>query len=360
MQFKVPHQRWGKMGGKVLGFLCLGQTHISPLPESPSPARHPPCVHIGQRDTDIMPTPQSWTPATPDKRLTVSTPVLHIEVMQWNSDGDRSIILAHGWPDSADGWGLVAATLAKAGWRVIVPSLRGFGQTRFRDMNAPRSGQLSALGRDMLDLIEAMRLDRPALVGHDWGARAVANAVGLAPDIASHLIMLSVGYGTNSSDQPMSIAQARRYWYHWFMATPRGEKTVRDTPAEFAREMWDTWAPSGWYSEAEFEHAAQAFANPDWADITLHSYRHRWGHAPGFEQYSEEEHLLHPAPQVRIPTLILHGEEDYCNVPELSAGKESYFQARYERVLLPGVGHFPQREDPASVAREILRFCSAA
>ena len=302
----------------------------------------------------------TWTNVQPDNRLSVSTPALDIDVMRWNPTGTRSIILAHGWPDSADGWSAVAQTLAQGGWHVIVPSLRGFGQTRFRDANTPRCGQLSALGRDMVDLIAAMGLDKPALVGHDWGARAVANAVGLVPDIASHLVMLSVGYGTNSPDQPMSIEQARRYWYHWFMATPRGEKTVREDAVGFARIMWDTWSPAGWYSEAEFEQAAQAFANPDWADVTLHSYRHRWGHADGFDDYAAEEQQLHPAPQVRTPTLILHGQQDYCNVPQLSAGKEGYFEGRYERVLLPGVGHFPQREDPASVAREILKFCGTA
>ena len=279
--------------------------------------------------------------------------------MQWNPTGKRSIILAHGWPDSAHGWGPVANTLAQAGWHVIVPSLRGFGHTRFRDANTPRSGQLSALGRDMVDLVSALDLDKPALVGHDWGARAVANAVGLQPDIASHLVLVSVGYGTNSPDQPMSVSQARRYWYHWFMATPRGQQTVREQGVQFAREMWDTWSPKGWYTPEAFDQAAQAFNNPDWADITLHSYRHRWGHAEGFEQFAQDEAQLHPAPQIKVPTLILHGQEDYCNVPELSAGKEAYFEGRYERVLLPGVGHFPQREDPASVAQALLRFCAA-
>lgn len=299
----------------------------------------------------------SWRPAKPDERLTIHTPTLAVEVMQWNPDGTHCIVLAHGWPDSADSWGEVAAVLSDSGWRVIVPSLRGFGQTRFLDSTTPRSGQLSALGRDMLDLVDAMSLDKPALVGHDWGARAVANAIGLAPEVASHLVMVSVGYGTNSPDQPMTVEQARRYWYHWFMATPRGQQTVRENGRAFARLMWDAWSPEGWYSAPEFEQAALAFANPDWAEITLHSYRHRWGHAPGFDDYIAEEQALHPAPQIRTPTLILHGEQDYCNVPELSAGKEHYFEGRYERVLLPGVGHFPQREDPASVASEILRFC---
>ena len=289
--------------------------------------------------------------------LTVRTPWLDIEVLQWNPDGARTVILAHGWPDCAQSWFSVATTMAESGWRVIVPSLRGFGETRFRDANTARSGQLSALGRDMIHLVQALSLEKPVLVGHDWGARAVANAVGLEPDIASHLVLVSVGYGTNSPDQPMSIAQARRYWYHWFMATDRGEQTVRQQGAEFARIMWDTWSPPGWFTETDFELACAAFANPNWADITLHSYRHRWGHAPGFNLHAHDETRLHPAPPISVPTLLLHGEQDYCNVPETSAGKDGFFKGCYERVLLPNVGHFPQREDPTSVAREILRFC---
>ena len=289
-------------------------------------------------------------------RQTVRTPWLDIEVHEWNPGIKRSIVLAHGWPDSAQSWFTVASRLAAAGWRVIVPSLRGFGQTRFLDDTTPRSGQLSALGRDMVDLVQAMSLDKPVLVGHDWGARAAANAVGLEPAIASALVMVSVGYGTNSPDQPMSIAQARRYWYHWFMATPRGEQTVRQQGAEFARIMWDTWSPTGWFTETDFEVACQAFTNPDWADITLHSYRHRWGHAPGFALHDNDEKRLHPAPLISVPTLMLHGQEDYCNVPETSAGKEASFTGHYERVLLPDVGHFPPREDPTRVAQEILRL----
>ena len=289
----------------------------------------------------------------------VRTDWLDVELMQWNPAGTKSIVLVHGWPDCAHGWYAVANTLADAGWRVIVPSLRGFGQTRFLDDATPRSGQLSALGRDMIQLVHAMSLNKPVLVGHDWGARAVANAVGLEPTIASALIMLSVGYGTNSPDQPMSIAQAQRYWYHWFMATPRGAQTVRHDGAAFARMMWDTWSPGGWFTEDDFSVAAQAFANPDWANITLHSYRHRWGHAPGVDLHDDDENKLHPAPQISVPTLVLHGEQDYCNVPEMSAGKERYFDGRYERVLLPGVGHFPAREDPERVGQEIVCFLNS-
>ena len=129
---------------------------------------------------------------------TVDTPLLRIGYEEWNPGGAATVVLTHGWPDSPRGWRGVAPKLAEAGWRVLAPALRGFAPTRFLHGDTPRSGQLSALGRDMLDFIDALGLDKPALVGHDWGARAVANACGLRPDVARALVLMSVGYGTNA------------------------------------------------------------------------------------------------------------------------------------------------------------------
>ncbi|EGD06298.1 putative hydrolase, partial [Burkholderia sp. TJI49] len=227
----------------------------------------------------------------------------------------------------------------------------------FRDASAPRSGQLTALGRDLLDFVDAQGLDRPVLVGHDWGARAVANACGLRDGVASHLVMLSVGYGTNDPGQPLSLQQARNYWYHWFLATPRGERALRDDRRAFARLMWDTWSPSGWYCDDAFDAASAAFDGPDWIDVVLHSYRHRWGFAPGAPAYADDDARLNPAPVLSVPTLVLHGGADACNHPDSSAGRERFFSGRYERQVLDGVGHFPQREAAAPVADAIVRFC---
>ena len=152
---------------------------------------------------------------------------------------EKAVILLHGWPDSPRTWRGVLPGLLAAGFRVIVPTLRGFGATTFLHAHTPRSGQLAALGRDLLDLIEALHLKKPALVGHDWGARAAANAYGLKPDVASHLAFLSVGYGTNHPSQPLGMEQARRYWYHWYMATTRGQAEVARNPRAFAQIMWD-------------------------------------------------------------------------------------------------------------------------
>ncbi len=290
----------------------------------------------------------------------VDTSLLRVAYEEWNPAGSRTVVLLHGWPDSIRTWSAVAPGLALAGWRVLVPALRGFLPTRFLQDDTPRTGQLAALGCDLLEFIDALNLKQPALVGHDWGARAVAIACSLRPGVASHLVMLSVAYGTNDPTQALSIPQARNYWYHWYMATPRGERTVREDGRNFARMMWDTWAPPGWYEVQEFEQTAQAFDNPDWADITLHSYRHRWGHAPGDPpgdpRYADDERLLNPAPVLAVPTLLLHGAVDGVNHPDTSLGKEAFFSGIYKRQLLAGVGHFPQREAAGDVLAALLPF----
>lgn len=286
-----------------------------------------------------------------------ATSMLETGYLEWNPRGKRTAVLVHGWPDSPESWRGVAAELAHADFRVLCPALRGFGPTRFRDAATMRSGQLAALGRDLLEFIDTLSLRDPVLVGHDWGARAVANAFGLRQRAGSHLAMLSVGYGTNDPQQAISLHQARNYWYHWYMATPRGQRSVEEDRRAFARLMWDTWSPPGWYQEADFEEAAAAFDNPDWAAVVLHSYRHRWGFAAGDPAYAGDEQALQPAPVLAVPTLVLHGGRDTCNQPASSEGKEAFFSGRYVRQVLDGVGHFPQREAPAAVAEAILRFC---
>ena len=286
---------------------------------------------------------------------TVDTSLLRIAYEEWNPGAPRSVVLLHGWPDSPRCWAAIAPVLADRGWRVLAPALRGFAPTRFLLADTPRTGQLASLGRDLLEFVDALGLRQPAFVGHDWGARAAANACGLRPGVASHLVMISVGYGTNTPDQPLSLRQVRNYWYHWYMATPRGERTVREDRRAFARILWDTWAPPGWYDDAEFAATAQAFDNDDWPDVTLHSYRHRWGHAAGDPYYAADEATLHPAPVLDVPTLVLHGAQDGANHPDTSLRKEQLFRGGYERMVLEGVGHFPPREVAALVTAELLR-----
>ena len=287
----------------------------------------------------------------------VKTSQLDIAYLEWNPAGARTAVLLHGWPDSPECWNSVADKLAASGYRVLCP-LRGFGPTRFLRADTPRSGELAALGRDLLDFRSALGLERPVLVGHDWARRGQrlqpGRRRGLAPGAA-------IGRLRHQQPGPTRAAvPGTQLLVPLVHGHAQGAATVRDSRREFTRYMWDTWSPAGWYEEADFDEAARAFDNPDWAEVVLHSYRQRWGHAQGDPAYAEDAARLTPAPVLAVPTLVLHGGADACNSPATSEGKDAYFSGRYQRRVLDGIGHFPQREAPQAVAQAILRFCEPA
>jgi pimeloyl-ACP methyl ester carboxylesterase len=219
-----------------------------------------------------------------------------------------------------------------------------------------RTGQLSALGQDVLELADALGLERFAAIGHDWGARAAYIAAAVAPERVTHCVALSVGWGTNDPDQQLSLKQARNYWYHWYFMLERGARVLREERRRVTQYIWETWGPPGWFSEAEFEATAPSFDNPDWTEIVLHSFRHRWGLADGDPRYADLEARLRPAPVIGVPTLVIHGGADPANDPSTSANRESLFSGPYQRIVLDGVGHFPTREAPDAVARALKAF----
>jgi pimeloyl-ACP methyl ester carboxylesterase len=286
----------------------------------------------------------------------VQTQLLNLAYEESGPTSGFPVVLLHGWPDDVRTWDGVVARLHDSGFCTITPYLRGFGPTRFVKESTIRSGQLSALGSDVIEMAEALSLDRFALVGHDWGARAAYIAASEYAEHISHLVAISVGYGTNNPDQSLPIRQARNYWYHWYFCLPRGIDPVRNSRRELCRFMWETWSPTWRHSAAEYDETAASFDNPDWADVTIHSYRHRWGYAESDPRYSELELRFSSIPRIEVPTLMLHGGADACNDPATSMNKEQYFTNRYERRVLANVGHFPQREDPETVANEIIAW----
>ena len=286
----------------------------------------------------------------------VDTPLLRIGYEAAGPDDGFPVILAHGWPDDARTWDAVLPTLHEAGFRTYAMWLRGYGPTRFLSDATFRSGQLVALGQDLVDFAAALGLGRHALVGHDWGSRAAYIASTLNEAHVAACVAVSTGYGTNSPGQALSYRQTQNYWYHWLMATPRGEKAVRDDRRAFTRHIWNEWFVYYKPEQAEFERTAVSFDNPDWADVTLHSYRVRWGHAAPDPRYGELEAQFDPAPKQRVPTLTLHGALDPVNSPAMSEGKEAYFTGPYERRLIAGAGHFPQRERVSATARQIVEW----
>lgn len=296
---------------------------------------------------------------TETQNRSFQTPVLSISCELSGPADGRPIVLLHGWPDDARTWDRVLPPLHEAGFRTVVPYLRGCGPTRFHSRETARSGQLAALGEDVVDLADAIGLGNFVLVGHDWGARAAYIASVLRPERVTHCVALSVGWGTNDPGQLLALKQVQNYWYHWYMALDRGAALVREDRRAFTRYIWTLWNPRWSISEEDFARTAASFDNPDWAEVVLHSYRVRWGLARPDPAYAAVEERLAADPTIRVPTLVIHGGGDPCNDPSTSENKEHLFASRYQRVVLEGVGHFPQRESPAAVAGAILRFTQA-
>jgi pimeloyl-ACP methyl ester carboxylesterase len=280
------------------------------------------------------------------------TPALRVAYLEAGPADGRPALLVHGWPDDATTWEQVAPALHDAGWHTYAPWLRGFGATRFRDSRIRRSGEIAAFTQDALDLVDALGIDRFAAIGHDWGARVAAALASTRPERISHCAMLSVPWQPGPLATP-PLPQTRAFWHQWFATTRRGEEFVREHGKAFAREMWDTWSPPGWFDDAEFDRVAASFANPDWVEITLHSMRVRWQEAEPDPRYAGLAAAQLAAKTIDVPALMLQGGADTVSLPVSSEGKERYFTASYERRVLPGVGHFLTREAPSQVAASL-------
>ncbi|MEE3625223.1 alpha/beta hydrolase [Nitrospirillum sp. BR 11752] len=285
----------------------------------------------------------------------VTTPLLDMAYIAGGPADGPPVLLLHGWPDDAHTWDRVAPALWAAGYKTVAPWWRGFGPTRFLSSQTARSGQMAALAQDALDLANALDWQRFSVIGHDWGARAAYFLAAVAPDRLCRIAALSVGWEPGSLPTP-ALPQAQSYWYQWFLTTERGAETVCHDGKAFARHQWDNWGPAGWYEEAEFERTAAAFDNPDWAAITLHSYRVRWDEAKPDPRYAELERRQRATRTLSVPTLMIQGGDDRCTLPATTEKAAGHFTGPYRREVLPGVGHFPQREAPEAVNRLLLDF----
>ncbi|WP_119066948.1 alpha/beta fold hydrolase [Rubrobacter indicoceani] len=283
----------------------------------------------------------------------VRTETLEIAYLEDGPPDAETVVLVHGFPDDATTWNGVSERLVAAGYRTLAPYLRGYGQTRFLENRTVRSGQIAALGQDLMDFIEALDLRDIVLVGHDWGARAAYIAAALMSERVEKLVALAVGYGTNDPDQRLPLLQTRNYWYQWFLNTGKGSRELKENRRDFCRYLWRLWSPGWSFTAGEFEATARSFENPDFVEIAVHSYRHRWGNAPSDPSYSALEEKLAGPPEISVPTIVLMGADDGATLPELSEGKELFFTGSYRREVLPEVGHFVQRERPDAVLKAV-------
>jgi len=213
------------------------------------------------------------------------------------------VILLHGFPDDVRAYDGVVPPLARAGHRVLVPYLRGHGATRFRDASTPRMAEQAAIGQDVLDFAEALRLPRFALAGYDWGGRAAAIAAVLAPDRVRAVVLIG-GYtvqDTVTPPRPASPETEYRQWYQWYFNTERGRLGLAENRRPLCRLLWRLWSPSWHFTDAEYDRTAMSFDNPDFVDAVVHSYRHRNLNAPGEKRFEGgdrhgDAHIAQEAP----------------------------------------------------------------
>jgi pimeloyl-ACP methyl ester carboxylesterase len=288
----------------------------------------------------------------------VETSLLEIAYRDDGSTDAPVVLLLHGWPDDASTWDVVIPVLNAAGLRTLAPTLRGFGGTRFLSPDTPRTGNTAMLVLDVIELLDALSVRTFAVAGHDWGA-AMAEMLAIGwPERVQRMAILSTP--PRMGGLTTTFRHARLQWYQWFQATQRGEQAVREDPKGFARIMWETWSPSGWFDEATFERVAASFENPAWVEVTLHSYRSRWGEAQPDPASQWLDDKVKATRTLALPTIYVQGEVDGVNPPATSETVAEKFTGPFERIVLPGVGHFPLREAPTALAALLAEHFSFA
>jgi len=287
---------------------------------------------------------------------TVRTATLEIGYQESGPADGPVVILLHGFPDDVHAYDGVAPKLAADGCRVLVPWLRGYGPTRFRDPATPRSGQQAALGADLRDFMDALGIRQATLAGYDWGGRAACIVAALWPERVRGLVSVT-GYNIQNiaaSAKPAAAAAAEyRYWYQWYFHTERGRAGLTQNRHDICRLLWKLWSPNWNFDEATYRRTGESFENPDFVDVVIQSYRHRYGAAPGDPALEPIEQRLAEQPKISVPTIVLHGAADGVGPPQGSEQHARHFVARYERRVIPVAGHFLPNEAPDSVVQAV-------
>ena len=273
------------------------------------------------------------------------------------------IILLHGFPDDVHAWDQVTPPLAKAGYRTLVPYLRGYGPTRFRDPASPRMAEQAAIGQDVIDFADALGLRRFAVAGFDWGGRAACIAAALHEERVRAAVLIG-GYSIQdvfTLPQPAAPSSERAIWYQYYFNTERGRAGLRQNRRAICRFLWETWSPTWHFSDETFNRTAPSFDNPDFVDVVIHSYRHRMNNAPGEPRFLEMERQLARRPKINVPVITLYGADDGIARPAAESPVErTQLPSLIARRVIPGAGHFVPREKPDVVSMAILEALTAS
>ena len=291
----------------------------------------------------------------------VDAGVLNVAYYEAGPDDGPVVVLLHGFPYDIHSYVDVAPQLAARGCRVIVPYLRGYGPTRFLDGSTMRSGEQAAIGADLMALMDALSIPRAVFAGYDWGGRAACVGAALWPERCIGLVSVN-SYLIQDSANALKPAKAERevpYWYQWYFQIERGRAGLAADRRSITRILWQQWSPNWKFDEACLERTSAAHDNPDYVDIVIHSYRHRYGLVDGDPRYADIQRKLAALPPITVPTITLDGEGDGVAPATDGQASAAKFTGRRIHRKIPRAGHNLPQEEPEAFAAAVMELIKA-
>ncbi len=284
--------------------------------------------------------------------------VLDMAVYEAGPAEGPAVFLMHGFPYDIHTYAEVAPLLAAQGCHVYVPYLRGFGATRFLSDTTPRSGEQAALGADLLALMDALNVPRAVLAGYDWGGRAACVVAALWLERCAGLLSFNSYNIQNISKAmvPDTPQNEHSLWYQYYFHSERGRNGLQKDRAAVCRLLWKLWSPTWQFDDAMFERSAAAFDNPDFVDVVIQSYRHRFGLAAGDPAYADIERRLAAQPAILVPSITFDGADDGVRPVAPAAQHAHFFAGPRDHRVVPGVGHNMPQEAPQVFADAVMEL----
>jgi pimeloyl-ACP methyl ester carboxylesterase len=286
----------------------------------------------------------------------VEAGVLEVGYVEAGPADGPAVLLLHGWPYDIHSYAEVTPLLAAAGYRVVVPYLRGYGTTRFLSEATFRNGQQAALAVDTVALMDALKIEQAILAGFDWGARTANVVAALWPERCKAMVSVS-GYLIGSPEAnrlPLPPTAELQWWYQYYFATERGQVGYDRYRHEFAKLIWQLASPKWNFDEATFDRSAASLTNPDHVSIVIHNYRWRLGLAAGEPKLDELEQRLAEGPVITVPTITLEGDANGAPHPDSSAYANKFSGKYLHRVVTGGVGHNLPQEAPQAFTEAVV------
>ncbi|HEY6321959.1 MAG TPA: alpha/beta hydrolase [Thermoanaerobaculia bacterium] len=345
MSEEINHDRRRLLSTAVLTFAAAELGLIGsepPRPEKKKPASIPPIR------------PRTNTSLGALKQIDAG--VLNVGYAEAGPADGPAVILLHGWPYDIHSFVDVAPLLASAGYRVIVPHLRGYGTTRFLSNDAVRNGQPSALALDVVTLMDALKIQQAILAGFDWGARSADIVAALWPERCKGLVAVS-GYLIGNQEAgkiPLPPQAELQWWYQFYFATERGRTGYEKYRDDFAKLIWQLASPKWDFDDATFARSAASLVNPDHVSIVIHNYRWRLGLAEGESKYDDLERRLATSPAITVPTITLEGDANGAPHSDPSSYAKKFSGKYSHRIITGGIGHNLPQEAPKAFADAVL------